>query len=885
MAIYNESKNIVLENDLVKIIVSSETTLVKSVYDKVNGKEMKGEEVHFFSFVENDKQTKVYPTSLELSGNIITVNSVYGKTEYEVSAESDYFTIELITSIPDEIYKVLMADVKYDYDRDDKEALCATGMAITYWANPCFYPDAKAKETKAEVIRYLEDKGAKYAFFVAPLKNHQDLLKKITLTIDKNTGIRSEYGGAWGAEVQLNHDNGMLLYYTEDEYLDKNMSFFEALGVDQIDICQGGPSAYYQGTFEYRYHKDAEDFKKRFSDRVGQYGMYPGLHTYAATVALDCAGILSKPEYQKQMVVNATFTLASDIDETAMVIPIEEPCENVNCDFSFLSKNSPLIIIDGEVMRFEKTDGGIVLTHRGYAGTKAIPHKKGAQITHLSGLFYNAVPDVNSQLFLDLAKFTAQAFDEGGYKSIYLDGLDTTFRFIDDRDDMWYYDAKFVCELLKHCKKTPMIETSDMQPSIWASRGRNGAWDISRRGYKQWNKAHLDDNKKYLDIFNTATLGWYSFYPIDDKHPGNFHSRYQFTDDIDYLGAISVAYNFSIVYNDIESEQFFSIPALRRNIAHYRKYDDLRKKYYFSDDILKQIREDDGEYQLCEKENGEFVFVEKKYQQKKFYDVQDSSKNSGKFVNPYEKQNPFVRIMAHISSVGENALPLIELDKNAPFPKEKVEKVFEKEIDLTSRCARKVSVLGNGKEGTVAILLHGRETGREGVMAYYINTNFEGWRDFVLAESDNGDCPELEYEQKMMEGENIILHLWKYLRNNACDNRTFKIEIDSCGDVEGVRISGIEAVDHTFEILKNPTVKVGNSTVTFNCDLKSTDYIEFDGEKAIMYDRIGNETVVGFAGSVEVPAGEFEAELSVDNTSSAPLRASITFGFTGEELK
>ena len=60
MAIYNESKNIVLENDLVKIIVSSETTLVKSVYDKVNGKEMKGEEVHFFSFVENDKQTKVY---------------------------------------------------------------------------------------------------------------------------------------------------------------------------------------------------------------------------------------------------------------------------------------------------------------------------------------------------------------------------------------------------------------------------------------------------------------------------------------------------------------------------------------------------------------------------------------------------------------------------------------------------------------------------------------------------------------------------------------------------------------------------------------------------------------------------------------------------------
>ena len=37
-------------------------------------------------------------------------------------------------------------------------------MAVTYWANPCFYPDAKAKETKAEVTRYLKDKGANRIF-------------------------------------------------------------------------------------------------------------------------------------------------------------------------------------------------------------------------------------------------------------------------------------------------------------------------------------------------------------------------------------------------------------------------------------------------------------------------------------------------------------------------------------------------------------------------------------------------------------------------------------------------------------------------------------------------------------------------------------------------
>lgn len=885
MAVYKHNESIILENNFVKISVSMSDSRVESITDKVNLKDIRGEETCFFSFVENDKKTELYPTAVLFEDGIITLKTLYGDVEICVQAEEEYFTLELLSSLPQEIYKLIMAHGKYEYDCKDKTGIGAAGMAVTYWANPCFYPDAKDKETKAEVVRYLKDKGAKYALLIAPIEKHRDILKKITLTIDKETGIRSELGGAWGQESQLNHDNGMLLYYTEDEYLDKNMSFFEALGVDQIDICQGGPSAYYQGSFEYRYHKDAADFKKRFADRVAKCGMYPGLHTYAATVALDCAGILSNPEYQKQMLVKEILTLAEDIDGDTMLIPITQNCENVSCDFSFLSINSPLIIIGEEVIRYESVNGGLVVANRGYAGTKAVSHKKGEEIKHLSGLYYNVAPVVGSPLFYKIAEFTAKAFDEGGYKSIYLDALDATFRFIDDREDMWFYCAAFICEILKYCKKTPMIEASCMYPSMWAARGRFGAWDIGRRGYKEWNEAHVRENERYTDMYATATLGWYSFYPVDNKHPGNFHTRYEYFDDIDHLGTLSVAYDFGMVFNDIESEDYFSTPALRRNIAIYRKYDKLRKTHYFSDDILNKVKEGKYEYQIREKENGKFVFVEKDYQQKKFYNVKNPSENNGKFVNPFEKQSPFVRITAHISSKGENPVPLINFDKNEPIPDKLVIKEFENEINLTGKCARKVSVSGNGKKGTVAILIYGRETGRDGIMAYYIDTDFEGWRDFILAESDNGDRKENLYEQEMLKGNMRPFDpLYYYLRTNACDDRTYKIEVDSYGDVDGVKISDIEAVDHTFEVLKNPSVKVGDSTVVFNCELKSTDYIEFDGEKAIMYDRNGFETEVPFTGFVEVPSGKFTAELSARSDSSAPLRASLTLGFTGNEI-
>ena len=76
----------------------------------------------------------------------------------------------------------------------------------------------------------------------------------------------------------------------------------------------------------------------------------------------------------------------------------------------------------------------------------------------------------------------AKAYNEGGYSSIYLDALDGISKHCDDPSEVQYYMAAFVCEVLKYCKKEPLLEASCHYPILWTSRGRIGAWDTCKQG-------------------------------------------------------------------------------------------------------------------------------------------------------------------------------------------------------------------------------------------------------------------------------------------------------------------------------------------------------------------------------------------------------------------
>ncbi|MBR5308265.1 MAG: hypothetical protein IKU43_05805 [Clostridia bacterium] len=878
MSITETSNSIIFENKYTLIEISKTDASVITVTDKVSGKDIKGDPCHFFSALENDKETAVIPTCLKLCGDIITVSTKYGSFDVRAVCEDEYFTFELLTSLSEEIFLARIANVKYSYDYTDKNNTGACGIAMTYWANPCFFPDCKDMETKAEVVQHLKDVGAKYALIVAPIINQKDIIKSVCKKIDPEYGLVSEIGGAYGRDSRLNFGNYIMVYHMYDEYLEENLELLKSMGVDQVDVHKRPESTFRSGDFKYAHYKDGADFKKRVSDVLEKHGMTTGLHTYACFIDYTCEDIVTDPECQKDLMTLERFTLAEDIDESCKIIPTLESTADVSMDYAFFCKNSPYLIVDNELIRYDKNEKGFTAFTRGSLKTKPAPHKKGTPIYHLNGMFNCFAPKIGSELFYRIARNTAKAYNEGGYKMIYLDGLDGIWQFKDREYETWFYAAAFVHEVLKYCDTTPVFEYSAFTPSLWLARGRVGAWDAPFREYKAWNKYHANFVKNYTDCYLASTLGWYLFYPLTDAYPGNEHTKYQHTDAAEHIGSLALMHDFGIVYTGNTFEDYKRVPALRRNINIFKRYDNLRKQGYFSNELRERLQKGEYEYHLKENTDGSFTFVEKDYKTKRLCNLGIDRENRGTFTNPFGEQTPFIRIEALLSSKSENPITLLPLDINTPLTSQTLSAEFEKETDLSAHIAKKVTVRGNGKEGgAIAIIMRCGTNSEKGYAIYIIDTDFVGEREFLLIEADNGNRKELGFEENF--------HIYAVYRSGFKHERASKIMVETKGDMTGVSMSDIVAVNHTYDVLKNPTVKIGDTSVVFDCELMSTDFIEFDGKTAKVIDRYGNEKSVYFSGDITAPSGEFTAELTAKSLNGTIPRAQLTLGFTGNEIK
>ncbi len=878
MSIYASDNSIVLENNYAKVLISRKDARVESVFDKVRGREMKGEDTYFFSLIAQDKKTAVIPTGLCFSDGCIAVQTPLGDFRVAVMVQEEYFTFELADKLPADSYKGILAHAKYSYDTGDKNNTGAIGIAMTYWANPCFYPDAKDKETRAEVVTALRSEGAKYALILAPITEHKGIIKKVCRTIDKNKGIATEYGGAWARDVQANCGNYMLELNCAPEFIRSQIPFYKQLGLDQVDIHQWS-TTFRQGDFKYVHYENSAEFKKNVVDVLRENGLGASLHTYAHYIHYECEPILADPRWQKDLTVLETLTLAEDMDEKADFISTVEPTENISNQDGFLSPNTPFVLIGQELIRFEMGPHGFKVAQRGECGTKPAAHKKGEPVKHIAGLFRMIAPVMGSQLFFKIAKDTAKAYNEGGYEMLYIDALDGISNQCDRDDDLTsFYTAAFVCEILKWCDTTPIFECSIRRPSLWLARARIGNFDTPHRGYKSWNKGwHLSMNKDFLDMYMQPSLGWYWFYPTEDKYPGNSHTKYQHTDSVECMGALSVMHNFNMVYVDMEAGKNDMCPAFYRNIAIYRKCDELRKRKYFSEETLEKVRSGNWEYHIVKKDDGRYVFAEKDYQVKKLYDLCDPARNKACYNNPFGAQKPFLRIEALMAARKAEQEVLLQLDQDRDITKQVRENSFVGSIDLSAKLAKKVSVCGNGKPGAIAIKLWAGITTAKSYAEYIIDTDFEGWRDFVLLETDNGERTDVSFESRE--------HVYNIYRYDFDHEHVTRIAVETTGDMAGVKMGDIVAVDHMYEVLKDPTVCIGDSRVTFVCELMSSDFIEFDGSSAKVVDRYGNEKPVRYSGELTAPAVSFEAELTAKPLNGGTARAQLTFGFTGQEIE
>ncbi len=873
MAVRDDKSTVILENKQVKITLSKRDASVISV-KTADGAEVMRESTLFINLT--DSEWNVFENlSLEAAADTLILTTEVGRVEAEVITRESYFILECKTSLPEKAYSINLGYIKYAYDLDSDTAPRGIGVAMTVSVDPRYFPDGCRMETYGKIYEHLGDgaRGGRYALAVVPENIRVETLQRICSEIDPEKGIVLKSAGPWSASNTLAQGSYAKSNDCRRSTIEITSEIYRRIGVDQVFFQQNQLNTFHQGNFRYVRYTDDADFKAQVTDYLNSKGIEVGLHTYAQYINHECHDILSQPEYQQMLEFGEEFTLAEDISADADFIPTVESTAGVSRVYGFFEKNLPFALIGNEFVKYTNHDHGFAKCERGFCGTTAVPHKKGEKIRHALGCFGKLVPLHDSELFLIVARNTANAFNKGGYSMIYLDAIDGTQKHV-RREERPYYIARFVHEIIKNCEREPLIELSDMPASVWACRARMGAWDMPYRNYKLFNEFHHRDNLNNARRCYHSTLGWYNYFPIDETYPGNQHTRYQHTDDIDHMGMLSLLYGYSTVFNGgYDIDRYYGC---LRNINRYNLYVRLRREKYFSENTLERARACENELAVISGDE-KYKIVERHYSKNRLYGIDGEERREGAFENPFKKQTPFIRLEAGMSSLGDDSLLLLPLNDTLPVSAQVKKFNFAGALDLRNKQAIKVRVKGNGKKGHVGIKLHAGMSAGSGYGLYVIDTDFEGWRDFTLVETDNGSRVELGFEQGCHQ-----YHLHRHFFNLG---GVTSAELMVSGDVEGVYASSIFACRQIYNVLKNPTVTVGGESVTFECELKSTDFIEWDGKRAAVIDRYANEKEIYFSGSLTVAKGKYKASISAVSLNNCPVNAILTVGTTGKEVK
>ena len=887
-----ESGAITLQNDFVTYVIAKEGALVTRVTDRAGGGDIlsKNTPSPFCYLYADDMAARTLPVSAALEGGRLRVSFADGtQLEFTAEAKPEYLAFTLESPIPSAYKGLVFANTQLAYDLDGDAAFSGVGCAMTWNVDPTYYPDAKSRHVMARVLNKTGETdrplpGSKFAAIFAPRSRHRDILKAVANDIARGEAAKSSVGGAFALDSPANFGDYMIVYTSAAANVPAWKALAATYGIDQIDFHQGART-FRQGSMRFTRQKSARNFKAHIALPLKEAGIQAGLHTYAHFICAQDKTVLTDPAWQRQLEVLETYTLKEDVSRAASMLPTIENAAEASLKDGFFDRNTVYVLVDQEIMKYTQAGPEGFMVRRGQCGTKRAAHAAGAEIRHLGGMFNMFSPDLDSELFLQVARWTAQAYNEGGFGMIYLDALDGLWSQRPP-EEAWYYSAKFTNEIMRNCETDPIMECSSMSPGFWISRSRMGAWDYPQAGYKAYNRLHAEDNLAFTDCYLPTTLGWYHMYPSQD----NTANRFQFFDDIDDLGALSVAYDMGMVFNPAPSAT--SSAAYLRNGRRFAGiYSPLRKSGYFAEDVKARVRaHPEKEFAIAEKSPGQWAFFEKKYLHSKLYDINAPGRSVITASNPFEAQKPFVRIEGHLSSGSDEGTVLLPLDFAAPLKGQTLSAILAADLDKAR--ALRVKVVGNGSGDAICIRLTSVSVvySNFSTSDYVIRLDFEGEREFVLAEPDNGDIGDLVFPGK---AEPFIVPLYGYYREEFVFPNVTELEVFLSGDCEGVRMSGVTATAQVSNAIASPRISSGDASITFETSVGENEYLEyFPGDaRATKYDGAGKATPVAVTsaggGLPELPRGAFELGVSAANEYAAnmPLRATVTLGFTGPEVE
>lgn len=912
----------IVENDFVRLVAGADGHLFEFVA-KPEGTDylLRAEATPLTSIMKGEKAVPL--TGFTLADGKLTVSFDGARAVLGIEVHPAWFTLEVLEVEGEDIDTLTICDVPLTLQGQLDDPFAACALALNLKTNVADTPGPMAR-LKATCHARFGLEGAKVAVIACPTAQLRDVMKEVVRSAPELP--QSDIGGPFALDAAISRGSYLFDFGdVTEETVDQWVDFVKSIGMNQIDFHTGTSLRFGDCHPNPKLFPNGRASVKAVIDKLHAGGIAAGLHTYAFFIAKDTPYVTPVPD--PRLGKDATFTLTTDLALDAAAVPVDETTEKMSTITGFFVRNSVTLQIDDELITYAAIDKeppyAFTQCTRGAYGTKAAAHAKGAKVHHLKECFGLFTPDADSTLLAEVAKNTADTYNECGFDMIYLDALDGE-DILGGHENSWHYGSKFVFEIANRLNKPALFEMSTFHHHLWYVRARMGAWDHPARSHKRFIDIHNQANLDGARMFLPMNLGWWA---VKTWQEGASVAQTEptFTDDIEYLLCKCLGTNSGFALMGVNPGNIGGIPAYQRLAPIFRQYEELRHAGYFPESILARLREPKKDFTLEKASDGAWRFRPAVYDRHKVQGL-DGWSNAWTAKNAFGEQPLRVRIQALMSAepydspngvvVEDFANPDVLSDRaaapgitaslaasteqvkagassgrftatnsgdKAVGAWAKIGKVYEPELNIGGQQALGVWVHGDGQGELLNVQLRSPEhTTNTGIGDHYVTVDFTGWRYFELIEMEGGRIEDYSwpyggyyavYRENVDYGQ---VHSMSFWFNNV-----------PAGKEVACHLSPVRAVPLVKCAITNPRLSVAGKTIAFPVTMESGQYLELLGpDDCRLYGPKGELVQeVKLDGDLPVlAAGDNEVAFECDAADGPNPRAWVTVITRGEPL-
>ena len=509
-----------------------ERGLCTSLRDKAGGAEwLAAKPAAFFSIKKNGA---TFPaTALARDGE--NFHAEFGAAcvtaDLKISAQPDFIKIQLVHVSDAEVESLELAHVNLlPLKRngswlgalwDERFAIVLLGLS------DCVNVVAGGNKLTATLFREFGLDGQGVALVAAP---PAQLMARVQ-AVEKACGLPApQLSGAWAKQSQDVRTGYFFTDLTESN-ADETIRYAKLGGFGYI-MTYSGTWSLSLGSYPINTNKfpRGEASLKAVIDKCHAAGLKVGMHMLTSFVGKSDP--LVRPTPDARLLKDDHAVLVADVDAKSPDISATAPLTSFPTEGAYYGdrKAGFDIQIDDELIQYRAIGGAgantLLKCVRGFAGTKAAPHKAGAAIHHLVERYGSYLVDLRTTLKGEVSERVAGVINRCGFDMIYFDGGECNSA----NGPSWYWVSQQQRDILERVRRPLLVQGSGSTPWTWHWYARGCCDDfaaVAPKHYLDWHKI-ADCWRSYRSSFVPGDLGWWGFLAWAPHQPATTPDEVEF---------------------------------------------------------------------------------------------------------------------------------------------------------------------------------------------------------------------------------------------------------------------------------------------------------------------------------------------------------------------